>query len=690
MAGPRAPVAALAALLAVAAFACCAVAEPPPSERSALLAFLTATPHERRLGWNASTPACGWVGVKCDAANTTVVEVRLPGVGLIGAIPPGTLGRLTNLRVLSLRSNRVLGTIPDDVLQLPSLKALFLQQNLLSGPIPSGIQRLAGLERLVLSHNNLSGSIPFALNNLTALRVLKLDGNHLSGSIPSISIAGLSVLNVSDNNLNGSIPKSLSRFPRDSFAGNLQLCGDPLPACSSPFFPPAPSPGLSPGGGGPAPGSSKKRKLSGAAIAGIVVGAVVLVLLLLIAIVLCTVSKRRSAGAREGPKAATSAAAAAGAARGQPPPASGEGGGGGGGMTSSSKEDLGGGASGSAAAVAAAAAGAAAGEQSRLVFVGKGAGYSFDLEDLLRASAEVLGKGSVGTSYKAVLEEGTTVVVKRLKDVAVARREFDAHMEALGRVEHRNVLPVRAYYFSKDEKLLVYDYLPNGSLSAMLHGSRGSGRTPLDWDARMRSALSAARGLAQLHTVHNLVHGNVKASNVLLRPDADAAALSDFSLHQLFAPSSTRAGGYRAPEVVDTRRLTFKSDVYSLGVLLLELLTGKSPSHASLEGDGTLDLPRWVQSVVREEWTAEVFDVELVRLGASAEEEMVALLQVAMACVATVPDARPDAPDVVRMIEEIGGGHGGRTTTEESEGVRGTSEEERSRSGGTPPAAPTP
>ncbi|NP_001146031.1 Probable inactive receptor kinase At2g26730 precursor [Zea mays] len=685
MAGPSVPAAALAALLAVAALTCCAVAEPPPSERSALLAFLTATPHERRLGWNASTPACGWVGVTCDNANSTVVEVRLPGVGLVGAIPPGTLGRLTNLRVLSLRSNRVLGTVPDDVLQLASLKALFLQQNLLSGPIPTGIQKLGGLERLVLSHNNLSGSIPFALNKLTALRVLKLDGNHLSGSIPSISIAGLGALNVSDNNLNGSIPKSLSHFPRESFAGNLQLCGDPLPPCSSSFFPPAPSPGLSPG---PATGSSKRRKLSGAAIAGIVVGGVVVGLLLLIAVVLCAVSKRRSAGAREGPKAATSSAAAAagsGATRGQPPPASGEGGG----MTSSSKEDLGGGASGSAAAVAAAAAGGAAGEQSRLVFVGKGAGYSFDLEDLLRASAEVLGKGSVGTSYKAVLEEGTTVVVKRLKDVAVQRREFDAHMEAVGRVEHRNVLPVRAYYFSKDEKLLVYDYLPNGSLSAMLHGSRGSGRTPLDWEARMRAALSAARGLAHLHTAHNLVHGNVKASNVLLRPDADAAALSDFGLHQLFAASTAaRGGGYRAPEAVDARRLTYKSDVYSLGVLLLELLTGKSPSHASLEGDGTLDLPRWVQSVVREEWTAEVFDVELVRLGASAEEEMVALLQVAMACVATVPDARPDAPDVVRMVEEIGAGHGGRTTTEESEGVRATSEEERS--GGTPPAAPTP
>ncbi|MCP8971475.1 peptide-methionine (S)-S-oxide reductase, partial [Ectobacillus sp. SYSU M60031] len=125
--------------------------------------------------------------------------------------------------------------------------------------------------------------------------------------------------------------------------------------------------------------------------------------------------------------------------------------------------------------------------------------------------------------------------VKRLKDVAVARREFDAHMDALGKVEHRNVLPVRAYYFSKDEKLLVFDYLPNGSLSAMLHGSRGSGKTPLDWDARMRSALSAARGLAHLHMVHSLVHGNVKSSNVLLRPDADAAAGEGLELAQFAA-----------------------------------------------------------------------------------------------------------------------------------------------------------
>ena len=189
-------------------------------------------------------------------------------------------------------------------------------------------------------------------------------------------------------------------------------------------------------------------------------------------------------------------------------------------------------------------------------------------------------------------------------------------------------------------------------------GGRGTGRTPMDWEARMRTALCAARGLAHLHTAHSLVHGNVKASNLLLRPDPDAAALSDYCLHQIFPPAPARpggsGGGYRAPELVDARRPTFRSDVSSLGVLFLELLTGKSPAHhASLEGsEGAVDLPRWVQSVVREEWTAEVFDVELLRYR-DIEEEMVAMLHVALACVAPQPEQRPSMGDVVRMIESV-------------------------------------
>lgn len=122
-------------------------------------------------------------------------------------------------------------------------------------------------------------------------------------------------------------------------------------------------------------------------------------------------------------------------------------------------------------------------ENSRLVFLSPGLGVStttttsttldnnFDLDDLLRASAEVLGKGTYGTTYKAILEEGTTVAVKRLKQVAVGKKEFEQHMQNVGRLDrHPNVVPLRAYYYSKDEKLLVYDYAPFGNLSTLLHG----------------------------------------------------------------------------------------------------------------------------------------------------------------------------------------------------------------------------
>lgn len=113
--------------------------------------------------------------------------------------------------------------------------------------------------------------------------------------------------------------------------------------------------------------------------------------------------------------------------------------------------------------------GVQAAEKNRLIFF-HGSSYSFNLEDLLRASAEVLGRGPYGTTYSAILEEGTTVVVKRLREVIAGKREFEQQMIAIESVHHPNVVPLRAYYHSKNEKLLVYEHVPGGSLSSQLHG----------------------------------------------------------------------------------------------------------------------------------------------------------------------------------------------------------------------------
>lgn len=130
--------------------------------------------------------------------------------------------------------------------------------------------------------------------------------------------------------------------------------------------------------------------------------------------------------------------------------------------------------------------------------------------------------------------------------------------------------------------------------------------------------------------------------------------MSDIGLAALMSPMpppAMRAAGYRAPEVTDTRKATQASDVFSFGVLLLELLTGKSPIHAT-GGDEVVHLVRWVNSVVREEWTAEVFDVELLRYP-NIEEEMVEMLQIGMACVVRMPEERPKMADVLKMVEDI-------------------------------------
>ncbi|KAL6845859.1 hypothetical protein ACP4OV_024434 [Aristida adscensionis] len=628
-------------LLALAAGQAARAADDLASDAAALQAFL-APFGSATVSWNSSRPTCSWTGVVCTGGRVT--EIHLPGDGLRGALPVGALGGLTKLAVLSLRYNALSGPLPPDLAACVELRVINLQSNLLSGELPAAVLALPALTQLNLADNRFSGRIPPSIAKNGRLQLLYLNGNRLTGELPNVNMPSLTSLNVSFNNLTGAIPKSLGGMPAASFLG-MALCGKPLPACQGsnsepPSQPPAPPPeaAVSAGSGGRGP-----RHLAGGAIAGIVIGCAFGFLLVAAVLVLaCGAMRRKPRTYRSHDAVAAELALHSkeamspngytprvSDARPPPPPPP--------------------------PSLPPVAVPAPVGRK-KLFFFGR-VPRPYDLEDLLRASAEVLGKGTYGTTYKAAIESGPVMAVKRLKETSLPEREFRDKVAAIGGIDHPNVVPLQAYYYSKDEKLMVYEFVAMGSLSSMLHGNRGSGRSPLSWESRRRIALASARGLEYIHATGSMVtHGNIKSSNILLSRSVDAR-VADHGLAHLVGPAgapSTRVAGYRAPEVVaDPRRGSQKGDVYSFGVLLLELLTGKAPTHAVLHDEG-VDLPRWARSVVKEEWTSEVFDTELLR-HPGAEEEMVEMLRLAMDCTATPPDQRPAMPEIVARIEELGG-----------------------------------
>ncbi|KAG0496545.1 hypothetical protein HPP92_001236 [Vanilla planifolia] len=276
--------------------------------------------------------------------------------------------------------------------------------------------------------------------------------------------------------------------------------------------------------------------------------------------------------------------------------------------------------------------------------------------------ASVLGEGGFGRVFKGVLSDGTLVAIKKLNsDGHQGDREFLVEVEMLSRLHHRNLVKLVGYYSSRNssQNLLCYELVPNGSLEAWIHGPLGA-NCPLDWDTRMKIALDAARGLAYLHedSQPSVIHRDFKSSNILLENNFHAK-VSDFGLAKQ-APEgranylSTRVMGtfgYVAPEYAMTGHLGVKSDVYSYGVVLLELLSGRKPVDMS-QPTGQENLVTWARPILRDrDRLHELADPKLeVKY---PKEDFFKVCTVAAACVAPEANQRPTMGEVVQSLKMV-------------------------------------
>ncbi|KAI3735023.1 hypothetical protein L6452_14509 [Arctium lappa] len=539
--------------------------------------------------------------------SQSLVFLSLQHNNFSGVLPDSWDGA-SMVKSLTFDHNFFTGRIPVSLSKLTELEEISFSHNQFNEEIPNGFGGLVKLKSLDLSYNSINGSIPISFSNLGSLTSLNLAHNNLKGQIPVFlgDQLKLAFLNVSYNNLSGPVPNQLSsRFGSSVFVGNLDLCG---------YSPSTRCPTLAP------PRESHQRKLSTKETL-LIAGVLIAVLLLICCILLCCLLKRDAVKEKDAE------------------------GGGGGGAVATKGIPVGKG-------EGEAAAGAGEGGGKLVHFEG---GMEFTADDLLCATAEIMGKSTYGTVYKATLVEGNQVAVKRLRErVTKNQKEFQSEVNSIGKIRHQNLLAMRAYYLGpKGEKLIVFDYMPKGSLATFLH-ARGPD-TPVDWPTRMRIAKGMTRGLLNLHTHQNIIHGNLTSSNVLLDDDL-TPKIADFGLSRLMTATANSnvivtagALGYRAPELSKLKKANTKTDIYSLGVIMLELLTGKTPGE---EEDG-VGLPQWVASIVKEEWTNEVFDLELMKDASAIGDELLNTLKLALHCVDPAPSARPEAQLVLQQLEEI-------------------------------------
>ncbi|KAK8964871.1 putative LRR receptor-like serine/threonine-protein kinase [Platanthera guangdongensis] len=534
----------------------------------------------------------------------------------LSGVIPAELGNCSNLTTIQLQANHFSGHIPTTLSQLTDLAELDLSHNLLSGGIPAEISQCSALTDLRLNGNNLSGGIPETLSNLSKLETLDLSSNKLGGVIPSSleALNRLTYFNVSSNNLEGEIPPMLAtRFDNASlFAENPALCGQPLESrCGR-----------------------KKRWTRSILFISLAAALAVVVLTTLYCCCFCLVIRwrQRFLEMRDGPKKRSP-------------------GRGSGSSAGSGSENAG----------------------PKLVMFQNKITYAETLEATRQFDEEnVLSRGRHGLVFKACYNDGTVLSILRLPstsdDGAVVVEEgfFRKEAETLGKVKHRNLTVLRGYYAGPppDVRLLIYDYMPNGNLGTLLQEASHQDGHVLNWPMRHLIALGVARGLAFLHAA-NVIHGDVKPQNVLFDADFEPH-LSDFGLERIAvtagaaaeAAASTSAAavgavgslGYVAPDSAEAGQATREGDVFSFGIVLLELLTGRRPGMFAGEEE---DIVKWVKRQLQGGQMTELLEPGLLELDPeSAEwEEFLLGIKVGLLCTAAGPLDRPSMADVVFMLE---------------------------------------
>ncbi|KAF8023555.1 hypothetical protein BT93_F0919 [Corymbia citriodora subsp. variegata] len=515
-----------------------------------------------------------------------------------GELPAEMSGE--SLGILSLSNNWISGEIPPAIGSLSGLHTLSLDANRFSGEIPSELFLPRSLLAVNISGNNMSGEIPGSIAWCTSLEALDLSRNNLAGEIPKglSRLKVLSVLNLSSNRLTGQIPREI-RFMTSLNTLDLSfndLSGEVPHEGQFLVFKNSSFAG-NPNLCSPSHLSCPSRSRAVRTSLRLVIAAISLVAtVLLITVTVYQVLKRRWRGSRAWK------------------------------LTAFQK-------------------------------------LGFKAEDVLKCLEEenIIGKGGAGIVYRGLMPDGADIAIKQLVGRAGSGHSdhgFSAEIKTLGRIRHRNIVRLLGYVSKKDANLLLYEYMPNGSLGELLHGSKGG---HLQWETRYRIAMEAAKGLCYLH--HDcsplIIHRDVKSNNILLDSEFEAH-VADFGLAKFLQDAgasecmSSVAGsyGYIAPEYAYTLKVDEKSDVYSFGVVLLELIAGRKPVGEF--GDG-MDIVRWVKKTVSDlpqppSDVASVLAVIDRRLSGYPMANAIHLFKIALQCVEDESSQRPTMREVVHML----------------------------------------